>query len=188
MSTIGSRIGKPPTLRSTVRSALPPTTSDTSVEVPPMSKAIALSIPARASRRGRRRPAGGRSGDEDERRMGCGVFRAHDAAGRAHDERFGQPRRAARFTQRPEVAAARRPEIRVGGDGRGALVLAELRRDLVRGDDVRRGVATAAAATARSCVGSRKEEEADGDRLAVDRRAASRGRAASARHPVRCAR
>jgi hypothetical protein len=51
MSTIGSRIGRPPTDRSSVRSARPPEIRQTSVEVPPMSNEIAFSTPASAATR-----------------------------------------------------------------------------------------------------------------------------------------
>ena len=171
MSTIGSRIGKPPTVRSAVRSALPPTTSDTSVEVPPMSKAIAFSIPARSATRPAPTVAAGGPGDEHERGMGRRVVGVDDAARRSHHERLRQAGGAARLAERAEVASARRPEVGVRGDGRGALVLAELGRDLVRGDDVGRGVGLAQMVRERALVRgiAEGEEEADGDRLALDR-------------------
>ena len=58
-----------------------------------------------------------------------------NAAGREHDERLGQPRLACGRGQRREVTRSDRREIRVGGDRRRALVLAELGCELVRRDD-----------------------------------------------------
>ena len=60
MSTLGSRIGSPPTLRSLVLSARPPVTRQTSVDVPPISSPIAFSKPASdASRAAPTAPAAG---------------------------------------------------------------------------------------------------------------------------------
>ncbi len=46
MSTVGSLIGSPATVRSLERSATPSTIRQTSVDVPPMSNAIAFGNPA----------------------------------------------------------------------------------------------------------------------------------------------
>jgi hypothetical protein len=51
MSTLGKRIGSPPTRRSAARSARAPLISETSVDVPPMSKAIAFAKPTSAANR-----------------------------------------------------------------------------------------------------------------------------------------
>ena len=96
--------------------------------------------PGRARDARRADDAPGRPGDEDERRRARPPPRASPprptSASRA--ARAG-PRRAQRAPQRPQVARGDRAEVGVGGGRRGALVLAELGRDLVRGDDVRAG-------------------------------------------------
>ena len=59
-ASVGTRTGKPPTSRSCSRRASPPTIAQTSVEVPPMSKARAFSTPAsRATRAAPTTPAAG---------------------------------------------------------------------------------------------------------------------------------
>ena len=62
--------------------------------------------------------------------------RAH-AAGGTHDERLGEPCLAAPVGQRPEVLGEHRAQVCVDRGRGGALVLPELGRDLVGGDDVR---------------------------------------------------
>ena len=96
--------------------------------------------------------------------------RARDAARRAHHERLREPGRHARARERTEVAACDRPEVRVRGRRRRALVLAELRRDLVRGDDVRvrepaPQLVGDGALVRRVAV---RMEQADGDSVGVD--------------------
>ncbi len=59
------------------------------------------------------------------------VLGADHASGRSHHERLRQAGGAARLAESAEVASAGRPEVGVRGDGRGALVLTELGRDLV---------------------------------------------------------
>ncbi len=136
MSTIGSLIGNPPTDRSSVRSARPPEIRHTSVEVPPMSNEIAFSTPASSATRAA--PTTPPAGPETSTSAACSAAsldRRH-AAGGAHHERLRQARVAAAVRERAEVAGADRAEVGVRGGRRGALVLPELGRDLVRGDDV----------------------------------------------------
>ena len=127
-SSVGSRIGRPPTSRSLERDASPPTIAQTSVEVPPMSNAIAFSIPARrASRLAPTTPAAGPE-SERPRRVRRRLLERRDAAGRAHHERLRQAGLGAARRERPQVAAEQRPEVRVRRRRRRALVLAELGR------------------------------------------------------------
>ena len=63
-----------------------------------------------------------------------------DASGGAHHARLGETGRDDVATERPKVARDDWPEVRVGDCRRGALVLTELGRDLVRGDDVHAGM------------------------------------------------
>ena len=59
-----------------------------------------------------------------------------DSARGSHYERLGEARLSAALDERTEVTRHHRPEVRVDGRGGGALVLPELRRDLVGRDDV----------------------------------------------------
>src|SRR5207248_7976148 len=65
-----------------------------------------------------------------------------------------------------------RAEVRVRRRGRGALVLAEFRRDLAGGDDVRVRVAPAQLLGRGELVArvAEREEKADRDRLGIDLR------------------
>ena len=150
-----------------------PTIRQTSVDVPPMSNAIAFSI-ARLARDARRADdARGRTGDERERGMRRRLVELRDAARRAHDERRGQPG-ARRSARRARAGSARhdRPEVRVDRRRRRALVLAELRRDLVRRDDVRVRQAAPHLGGDRALVRrvAVRVEQADRDRLGVELR------------------
>ena len=80
--------------------------------------------------------SGRRARDENRRRMGRSFRGRRDPSRRAHDKRLGQSGRDSRIAERIEVARDDRPEICVHNGCRGTLVLAELRGDLVRGDDV----------------------------------------------------
>ena len=82
----------------------------------------------------------------------------------------GSPASAQRSRERLEIAREDRPEIGVDRRRRGALVLAELGRDLVRGDDPRAGQAAPQLVRDRLLVArvAEREEQADGDRLRVD--------------------
>ena len=81
----------------------------------------------------------------------------------------GRPASRAPRGERAQVARRDRREVRVGGRRRGALVLAELGRDLVRGDDVHAGMPPAQLGRHGRLVGrvAEREEQADGDGLGV---------------------
>ena len=64
-----------------------------------------------------------------------------DTARRQHHERLGQARLSRAIRKRAQIAGRYGSEIRVGRRCRRALVLAELRCDLVRRDDVHSGMA-----------------------------------------------
>ncbi len=85
--------------------------------------------------------SGGRPGEKGERGMGCGLLERRDSARGAHHLRGRELRFGARARKGSEVAGQDRPQVRVDRRRRCALVLAELRRDLVRGDDVQRRIA-----------------------------------------------
>lgn len=59
-----------------------------------------------------------------------------DSARGSHYEWFGEARLGAALDERTQVTRQHRPQVRVDGRRAGSLVLAELRRDLVRRDDV----------------------------------------------------
>ena len=67
MSSAGSRIGNPPTVRAGAGSGTPPRTKQTSVLVPPMSKVTASGIAARGRDRGAGAHATGRSRQQQRR-------------------------------------------------------------------------------------------------------------------------
>ena len=134
-----------------------------------MSKAIASSKPARrATRPAPTTPPAG-PGDEQPRRMRRGLVDRSDAARGEHHDRLGQPRLGRRAGERAQVARRDRPEVGVGGGRRRALVLPELGRDLVRGDDVDAGMAPPQLRRDRLLVRriAEREQQADGDRLRV---------------------
>ena len=116
--------------------------------------------------------AGRRAGEQRERRVRRGLVERREAARRAHHERLRQLGRGACLGEGAEIAREHRAEVGVDRRRRGALVLAELRRDLVRGDDVRVRVAAAQLGgdgALRLAVAER-EEQRDGDRVGVDLR------------------
>ena len=104
-------------------------TRQTSVLVPPMSKPTASGNPHACGDRGRRPHACGGPGQQEPRRVrrGAGADR-HQAARRRHHEHVG----GERGRRRRGSARAQRLEAGVDDGGHRALVLAELRRDLVR--------------------------------------------------------
>jgi hypothetical protein len=69
MSTVGSRIGSPATRRSLERSATPSTMGQTSVDVPPMSNAIAFGKPASDAMRAA--PTAPAAGPDTSTSAGC---------------------------------------------------------------------------------------------------------------------
>ncbi len=110
------------------------------------------------------------AGDEHERRVLRRLVGSDDAARRAHDERWRQAgsRRAGR--ESAKVPRADRPEVRVRGRRRRPLVLAELRRYLVRRDDVRVGQAAPQLGRDGELVAwiTEREERADGNGLGIE--------------------
>ena len=133
-----------------------------------MSNVIAFSTPAsRATRPRRRRP---RPGPETSATAGCAAASASVAT--PPEERItsgsGSPALAAGVAERLEVPRDHRPEVGVDRRRRGPLVLAELGRDLVRGDDVRAGQPPPQLLGHRPLVRgvAEREEQADRDRLA----------------------
>ena len=92
-----------------------------------------------------------------------------DAPGGEHDERLRQTGRARRLGERLEVARGDRREIRVRSGRRRALVLAELGRNFVRGDNVHARMAPAQLVRDRALVRrvAEREQQTHGDRLGV---------------------
>ena len=134
-----------------------------------MSNAIAFGKPA-STRDARRADGAGRRARRRARAPGAPP---PPRASRRRPTSASRAARAARLRrrrrERAQVARRHRPEVRVGGGRRRALVLAELRRDLVRRDDVRVGSGAAALrGDARSCSGTIRVQQADGDRLGVE--------------------
>ena len=169
MSTVGSRTGTPPTSRSATRAARPSGRRHTSVDVPPMSNAIAFAKPAR--RASSPAPTTPPAGPETSNRAGCAAASPteDDAARREHHDRLGQPRVRRRARERVEIRRRHRREVRIDRRRRGALVLAELRRDLVRRDDVHAGIPPPQLLRHRDLVRrvAEGEEQAHRDRLDV---------------------
>ena len=136
----------------------------------------------RAPRRPRPRP-----GRRRARRAGCAAASSRLAT--PPDERItsgsGSPASAAARREAPQVPRGHRPEVRVGRGRRRALVLAELRRDLVRGDDVRIRQPPPQLLGDRALVLRMpvRVQQADGHGLRVERARARRGRAARRRRP-----
>ncbi len=85
--------------------------------------------------------SGGRPGEKSECGMGRGLLERCDSARGAHHLRGRELRLGARSRKGSQVAGQDRPQVRVDRRRRCALVLAELGRDLVRGDDVQRRIA-----------------------------------------------
>ena len=113
--------------------------------------------------------AGRRARQQRPGRVRGGFGQGDHAAGRPHHEWLRQPGGAGRHPQPAEVAGHDRPEVRVGGRRRGALVLANLGRDLVRGNDMRSWMPAAQLRRDGALVVGMgiRMEQADGDRLDV---------------------
>src|SRR5204863_158731 len=107
-STDGNLTGTPPTSRSGTRTACPPGRRQTSVDVPPMSNAIASVKPARRARRPA--PTTPPAGPETSSRAGCA---AASSAGRTPPDES-----ITTGSGNPASAAAATLEERVRGDGR----------------------------------------------------------------------
>ena len=134
-----------------------------------MSNAIASVKPAR--RATRPAPTTPPAGPETSSVAGCAAASSIDAT--PPDDSITSGSRQARLArtvgERPQVSRRNRREIRVRGGRRGALVLAELRRDLVRRDDVHTGMPLAQLGRDRSLVRrvAKREQQTDRDRLDV---------------------
>ena len=109
-----------------------------------------------------------------------------DSPGRAHDERFREdPRHGMPPRERTEVAREHGAEVGVDDGRRGALVLTELGRDLVRRDHVCGGVAPPdLRGDALSCSVSRNEKRRQ-TAIASASRSGSESRSSGASSPVR---
>ena len=131
-----------------------------------MSSVIASSTPATLAAP---HHSGGRARDQGDRRMRGRLGERREPAGGAHHERLGQSRRGRGALERLEVAGDRRPEVGVDRRRRGSLVLAQLGRELVRGDDPRARQAAPQLLRHRALVRrvAEREQQADGDRLDV---------------------
>ena len=157
-------------------SASPPAIRQTSVDVPPMSNEIAFAMPGAAARRAAAptTPAAGpETSDQDGARPPPRASRPRPTS--ASRAARAVPR-SARGREPRGSARDRRPEIRVDGRRRGALVLAELGRDLVRGDDARVRQPPPHLVRDGAFVGRipKREQQADCDRLRVELRSDSR--------------
>ena len=108
-----------------------------------------------------------------------------DAARRPHDERRRQSRSRRTRCESAEVACAERTEVGVGSRCRCPLVLAKLRRDLVRRDDVCFREASSQLAGDRRLVGRVAEREQRADRYRVDVDVRQRVELERHEHPVR---
>ncbi len=130
-----------------------------------------------------------RSGDEDHHRMRRRLVDCCDTPGGAHHERLGEAGRDDIAAECPNVAGDDGPEVGVGDGRRGALVLTELGRDLVRGDDVHTWMTPSQLFRHRVLVRrvAEREQEADRDCLRIDvaeRRDVERGDDAVRPHPL----
>ena len=121
---------------------------------------------------GRADDPGSGPGEKRERSVRGRLLERREAARGAHHERCRKPCIGTRSPERAEVVREDGAEVRVHSGRRRALVLAELRRDLVRRDDVRGRIATPQLLgdTTLGLGVAEREEERDGDRLRVDLR------------------
>ena len=104
--------------------------------VPPMSNAMAFSMPERHADRLSADHAGGRSGFQHAHAMRLRLLGLVEPAGRLHDqERAVKPRLLQVIDDAGQISAHARPDIGVGDHRRAALELAILLRQLVRGGD-----------------------------------------------------
>ncbi len=110
------------------------------------------------------------TGEKRERGMSGRLLHGCEATGGAHDERLQQALLAACSGKGEEVPAENGAEVRVDGRRGRSLVLTELGRHLVRGDDV--SVRVPPAELGRDCQlvlrVTEREQEADGDGIGVD--------------------
>src|SRR5439155_12146668 len=99
-----------------------------------------------------------------ESRVPGRLVQRRDAARGAHDERFRETSAPAGLGERAEIACTDGTEVRVGCRRRGTLVLAELRRHLVRRDHVYSGQPAPELLRNRLLGGgiAAREEQADG--------------------------
>ena len=135
----GAGSTRPPISRESVRRTPPPSTTQTSHDVPPMSRPTAFPSPERpASRPAPTAPPAGPREDAPRSRE-RGLLGRGDPAGGLHDERRGKPARGRGRPEPAEVAAEQGGEVGVDHRRRAALVLAKLGQDLVRGRDVEVG-------------------------------------------------
>jgi hypothetical protein len=102
--------------------------------------------------------------------MGRSLGDRRNAARGAHDERLGKAGLGTARGEAVEVPGERRPEVRVDRRRRRALVLAELRGDLVGGDDPRVGqpAPQLGGELALVTLVAEREEQADGDCVSID--------------------
>ena len=101
----------------------------------------------------------------------CGRFgERRRTARRAHDERLGKTGPGAPHRERSQVPRRDGPKVGVEDGRRGTLVLAKLRRTLVRRDDVRIREAAAQLIRDEALVRriSKREQEAHRDRFCLD--------------------
>ena len=176
--------------------AAPSTISETSQDVPPMSRPDARR-PRRATlghRAARAHRAARRARQHGPRRVPGGGGRARRAAAREHHLGLGQPGVARALGQPLEVAAQQRRQRGVDDRGGAALVLAEHARGLVRGRhvDARQRLLEQLGGAPLVLGMAKAPQQADRRRLhveALERRAQRRPRrAAAARPPGRRAR
>ena len=113
--------------------------------------------------------AGRGARDEDRRRMRRRVVDRGHSARREHHERLRQAAGLRRVPERAQIPRCHRCEVRVGGRRRRALVLAELRRDLVRCNDMHPGMPRSQLPRHKLLVRriAEREEQADRDRLRI---------------------
>ena len=113
--------------------------------------------------------ARGRPREERPGRMSSRLVDTRDSTRRTHHERLGKPGVRARGREPLQVRGNRRPEIGVDRGRRGALVLAKLRRDLVRRDHAGGGHPAPQLLRDRALVRriAEREQQADRDGLGV---------------------
>ena len=114
--------------------------------------------------------AGGRAGEEGERRVRRRLLQRRETTRRAHHEGRRKPRARACAREGAEIAGENGPEVRIDSGRRRPLVLAELGSHLVRRDDVRARMAASQLLgdPALGLAVAEREEQRDGDRLRVE--------------------
>ena len=132
-SSMGSRTGRPSIVPSTPRS-IPAGAGHRHVAARAAHVEGDEVLRARAvSEQGRARRPGGRAGEDGPRRMRGHVRRPGEPAGGADDGRLGKALLDAALPKPRQVPRHDGAQVGVDRDGRGALVLAQLRHQLVRG-------------------------------------------------------